>query len=310
MIDYIFLNSVNKHNTNLENYIQNTKDNKSYFKKFNNINVYIDENIINISGSIQKYGIGNNYEDCSYNDCLEYLNCLDAEIDIDISNFNVYQYEIGANFKTEVAPPLYINSLITPTLFKESPYKNKKGLTGKVFGIGANHKNKNDYLQIVMYDKTSEVKFNKELLKPEYVDVNLLRCEVKRPHLIQTKLKLKESLKVKDLFENKTKKLILSDAKKNLDRIQIDDYYKIPEFKNYSDIRKIMFLMNTPKLNKWLASLEIYFKEYNVSPNEKSRIRKLFRERGKGFEIENNSLGAELREKINDKFSKELSETI
>lgn len=310
MIDYVFLNSVNKQNTKLENYIQNTKDNKSYFKKFNNINVYINENCINVSGSIQKYGKSNNYEDCSYNDCLEYLECLDAETGIDLSNFNVYQYEIGANFKTEVAPPLYINSLIKPTAYKESPYLNKKGITGKIFGIGGNNKDVEDYLQISIYDKMSEVKYRKGLIKPEYVDVNLLRCEVKRPHLIQTKLKLKESLKVKDLFENKTKKLILGDAKKNLDKIQIDDYYKIPEFKNYSEIRKIMFLMNTPKLNKWLQSLEIYFKEYNVSPNEKSRIRRLFRERGKGFEIEDNSLGAELREKINDKFSKELSETI
>ena len=311
MIDYIFLNTLLSQDAKLQKDNENPNKNISYFDtKHYNMTIRMYEDKVNIFGSIQKYGIGNNYEDCSYNDCLEYLECLGAETNINLSDFNVFTYEIGANLKTEVAPPHYINNAIKPTIFNEKPYSNKKGLTGKVFGLGATAKHNKDYLQISMYDKISEVKFNKELLKPEYVNANLLRCEVKRLSNVKTKLKLKDRLQVKDLYKNDVKKLILGDAKKNLDKIQIVDFHKIPKFKTAKEFDNICFYLETPDLTKWLSNIETLFIEYDVSQNVRSKIRKKLRERGKGFEIENNSLGAELREKINDKFSKELSETI
>lgn len=311
MIDKLFLYNSNIENTNLLNYELISNSNKEYLQaKHKNLIIRQNENSITISGSLTKSKKGDNIQNCTYNECLEEIDNIAAETGLNIMDFDVFTYELGANFNMRLAPSFYIDAMLKPTIYSQRPYSTKKGLTGVVFGLGGTTKKNKEYLQMVCYDKIAESKFNNINLSPEQMNSNLLRCEFKRLSNIKTKLNLKERLKVKDFFSQRTKNLLINDYSRQFDKIEVLDAFEFPEFKTYKEFKELIFCINTNDTKKLLDAIESYFNKYGVTPNERTKIRKAIKERGKGFEVKNGSIAEELKSKINERINKELTEKI
>lgn len=303
MIDKVFLikneNSITKLGNSFEktNYKTGEIYNESYHKNFT-IREYQEKTTI--LGSVNKFGAGNNYENISYNDSIELIYSFGSEIGIDLSDFGVYQLEIGSCFVMEQEPCFYIENLLQLSRYKSGVYYSRQKATGKVFET-----EKNKY---IAYDKVKEVRAYKEQLKNEYKGLNLLRIEDK--YIKQIKKSLNFIPKVSDLQNADLKAKLLTNYKNKFENILKVHNLEIPtNIKTFGDLKKALLLVNTERTQALLNAINIMQSNNQIAPTEASKMKKFLKEREKSASEFNltDKLNKELKEKLNERIYRELA---
>ncbi len=308
MIDKVFLtkNENEKSITKIGNSFKKTNYktgevyNEVYHKNFT-IREYQDKTTI--LGSINKFGVGNNYENITYNKSIELINLLGSEIGIDLSNFNIYQLEIGSCFVMEQEPCFYIDNLIYLSRYKSGVYYSKQKPTGKVFETQMN--------KYIAYDKVKEIRAKGEQLKNDFQGLNLLRIEDK--YFKQIKKSLKFVPKVSDLQNNELKIKLITNYKNKFENIiKVLDLEIPTNYKTFGDYKKALLLINTKDTEALLNDFNRKQSNNEIVPSEASKIRKFLKERQKlasGFNL-TDKMNLELKDKLNDRINFELQDTI
>lgn len=306
MIDKVFLTNNEKTITKIGNSFEKTNYktgevfNQSYHKNFT-IREYQDKTTI--LGSVNKFGVGNNYENISYNDSIELINLLGSEIGIDLSSYNIYQLEIGSCFVMEQEPCFYINNLLHLSRYESGVYYSRQKPTGKVFETYKN--------QFIIYDKVKELRANREQLKNDFKALNLLRIEDK--YRKQIKKSLNFVPKVSDLQDNELKTRLLTNYKNKFENIIKVLNLELPtDYKTLGDYKKALLLVNTERTEALLNEVDRKQSNNEISPTEASKIRKFHKERQKLASEFNltDKMNEELKDKLNDKIERELKEAI
>ncbi len=304
MIDKLFLTKNERTITKIGNSFEKTnyKTGETYNEIYHkNFTIRTFEERTTILGSINKFGVGNNYENLSYNESLELINNLGSEIGIDLSSFNISQLEIGSCFVMEQEPCFYIDNLLYLSRYKSGIYYSKQIPTGKVFETF-----KNKY---IAYDKVKELRANKEQLKNEYRGKHLLRIEDK--YNKQTKKSFNFVPKVSDLQDNEFKAKLLNNYKKKFNKLTKRLNLEIPQnYKTFGDYKKALLLVNTKETEALLNEVNRKLSNNEIAPTEASKIRKFHKERqelAREFNL-NDKLNAELQDKLNDRIETELKQ--
>ena len=308
MIDKIFLTKdVKTLPTKLTNFTEKTNymTGEIYNETHhNNFSIRCFENRVTLLGSLTKYGNGNNYEDISYNECLEQIDKLSENIGTDLTDFRIMQLEIGNCFEMNESPHFYIDNCLIFSRRESGVYYSKGKATGKTFETYTN--------KFVLYDKVKDAKAHKEFIKDDYKTKNLLRVEEK------FNKKMKKTLNfiptIKDLKNPSVKTKLLKDYLKKFNSIGRKMDIEIPEnIRTLGDLRKALLLINTDRTEALLKVVKLSISKGLLKSSEASKIRSFLTKDRKVisnyFELQD-TLNEELTEKITNKIDKELSETI
>lgn len=306
MIDKIFLTKdVTSQQTKLTNFIEKTNKRTGeiyYETHFNNMNVRCNNDKISILGSLNKSIKGNNYENVSYNECLEQLDVLSDGIGVNLNEFRIMQLEIGTNYKICQNPKFYIDNLIDLSRHNTGVYYSKGVATGKTFETRSN--------KFIVYDKIKELKAQKEIIKNDFKDINLIRIENK--YNKQMKKTFKFIPYAKDLKTESFKEKLLKDYLNKFQNIGKKMNIEIPKnIRTKGDFRKALLLVNTERTEELIKGIELMVSNGEINSTEASKIRNfLTKDRKKlsnYFELQD-TLNDELNEKVTKRIENELNE--
>ena len=158
----------------LDEVTEHQKDGAIYYTgKKSGLNIFVNEGLISIKGSLAKYHFGNNLETLTRENTQESLSKLSDELHLNLDESIVTRLDFAENFIMEHKPKAYYPYLSECKYFSRSPYLNSLYY-------------RNGSRVLAFYDKTLEMKSK---LPKEWKGKNILRYEVRYIDRIAHQLK-------------------------------------------------------------------------------------------------------------------------
>ncbi len=159
-----------------------------------NYSVVLYPNGILLKGSLPKLLKQSNIYFLTIEEAKQAIEYLSDSLHVDIAKGIIKCLHIAGNIQTNYKPTVYYPFLGE----KEGFFRNLKYL--KMGTLYYDQQLKRPTMQMYFYDKTKELQDKEKVIPPEFLDVNLLRYEV-RLNKPQKNLKLPETPRVKLLWE-------------------------------------------------------------------------------------------------------------
>lgn len=163
----------------------------NYFGHLKNLKIIIGPDFISISGSIAKYYHGNNLQNFTYDDTLNALDEIQYEIGLSLLGASITKLEFARNLVLDNPCTDYLELLGIKGRYKRNDmyettlYHNLKCRT------------------ICTYDKIAEMKYKRVKIPEAFVNLNVLRFEVRFQKDIKRQIKYDNKIRVKDLYSKK-----------------------------------------------------------------------------------------------------------
>ena len=159
-----------------------------------NYSVVLYPNGILLNGSLPKLLKQSNIDYLTIEEAKQAIEYLSDSLHVDIAKGIIKSLHIAGNIQTYYKPTVYYSFLGE----KEGFFRNLK--YEKMGTLYYDQQLKRPTMQMYFYDKTNELQDKEKVIPPEFLDVNLLRYEV-RLYKPQKNLKLPEPPRVKLLYE-------------------------------------------------------------------------------------------------------------
>ena len=223
---------------------------------------------VNVSGSIHKFHMGNNYQDFYFTDIVNAIIQITQFTEIPANEFKIHQIEFGVNFCTELRSSQILENIIS---HKGNEYELKT-----FRGMGYLKKFEWSNYTVKTYDKGRQYGLNQNLIRFE-IKANKMQYLEQKNITIQSLADLLNSeiyYKLSNLILKTFKELIFTDDVICINNIKnVVDKSVFIEYNNPRRWKALRIEKNTKKLNRKLSDFREIIKEHSNSNIQETHLK-------------------------------------